>query len=153
MINISAFRMSLGANTVRWLEMTLAAINGLGLDIDEMLVISNTLFVFARGYAAGEIAEQDANRRSGLGREEWIKNRAHHTRALLESGKYPIFARVVKDAKSPHDPHTAERGFSLGLDHILNGIEMQISARGPKRTKQAVSRLPKNAKQRGERSR
>ncbi len=127
MINISAFRLSLGANTVRWLEMTLAAIDDLGLDIDEMLAVSNTLFVFARGYAAGEIAEQDASQRSGVSREEWIKSRAHHTRALIETGKYPIFARVVKDAKAPHDPHAAERGFSLGLDHILDGVAARIT--------------------------
>lgn len=136
---ISAFRSSLGPNTVRWLELTLHAIDGLGLDIDEMLVVSNTLLAFARGYAAGEIAEQDTSRRSGLTREEWMISRAGHTQAILKTGKYPMFARVVHDAKAPHDPRAAERGFLLGLDHILDGIEVRITGRHPKPS-QATSR-------------
>ena len=124
---ISTYRTALGPNTLRWLEMTLGLLDGYGLDIDEMLVVSNTVFNFAKGYAAGEIAEQEASRRSGLSREQWLTSRAHHTRAILETGKYPMFARVVMDAKAPHDPDAAERGFSLGLDYILDGIELRIS--------------------------
>ncbi len=129
-IGISTFRSAMGPNTLGCLELTLSVIDDLGLDIDQMLVISNTLFTFARGYAAGEIAEAEASRRSGLNREQWMISRAQHTQAILKTGKYPMFTRVVKDAKAPHDPHAAERGFSVGLDHILNGIGMRIMAGG-----------------------
>jgi hypothetical protein len=127
-IGISTFRSAMGPNTLRCLELTLSMIDNLGLDIDEMLVISNTLFTFARGYAAGEIAEVEASRRSGLNREQWMMSRVEHTQAILRTGKYPMFARVVKDAKAPHDPDAAERGFALGLEHILNGTEVRIAA-------------------------
>jgi AcrR family transcriptional regulator len=132
MIHISTFRLSRGTHTIRWLESTLVAIDGLGLDIDEMLIISNTLHAFARGYAAGEIAEQEAGRRSGLDRDQWMKSRAHETRALLATGNFPMFNRVVVDAKAPHDPRAAERGFTLGLDLLLDGIAVQIAARNRK---------------------
>jgi AcrR family transcriptional regulator len=125
-IGISTFRSALGPNTLGCLELTLSVIENLGLDIDEMLVISNTLFTFARGYAAGEIAETEASRRSGLNREQWMRSRTEHTRAILGTGKYPMFARVVKDASAPHDPDAAERGFAMGLEHLLNGIEVRI---------------------------
>ena len=125
-IGISTSRSALGPNTLRCLELTLSVIDNHGLDIDEMLVISNTLFTFVRGYAAGEIAEVEASRRSGLNREQWMRSRTEHTRAILKTGKYPMFARVVKDARAPHDPDAAEHGFAQGLEHLLNGIEARI---------------------------
>ena len=130
-IGISTSRSALGPNTLRCLELTLSVIDNLGLDIDEMLVISNTLFTFVRGYAAGEIAEVEASRRSGLNREQWMRSRAEHTQAILRTGKYPMFARVVKDARAPHDPDAAAHGFAAGLEHLLNGIEARVEdARG-----------------------
>ncbi len=127
-IGISTSRSALGPNTLRCLELTLSVIDNLGLDIDEMLVISNTLFTFVRGYAAGEDAEVEASRRSGLNREQWMRSRAEHTQAILRTGKYPMFARVVKDARAPHDPDAAAHGFAAGLEHLLNGIEARIAA-------------------------
>ncbi len=118
-IGISTFRSAMGPNTLGCLELTLNAIDNLGLDIDEMLVIENTLFTFARGYAAGEIAEAEASRRSGLNREQWMRSRVEHTQTILKTGKYPMFARVVKDARAPHDPDAAEHGFSMGLEHAF----------------------------------
>jgi AcrR family transcriptional regulator len=127
-IGISTFRSAMGPNTLRCLELTLSVIDNLGLDIDEMLVISNTLFTFTRGYAAGEIAEVEASRRSGLNREQWMRSRVEHTQAILRTGKYPMFARVVKDARAPHDPDAAEHGFAMGLEHLLNGIEARVAS-------------------------
>jgi AcrR family transcriptional regulator len=125
-ISLSTFRSAMGANSLRCLELTLGVIDNHGLDIDEMLAISNTLFTFARGYAAGELAEVEASRRSGLNRDQWMRSRSEHTRAILATGEYPMFARVVKDARGPHDPDAAERGFAMGLEHFLNGIEARI---------------------------
>ena len=42
----------------------LAAIDGHGLDIDEMLVVANTLFAYVRGHAAAEVCEREASVRS-----------------------------------------------------------------------------------------
>ena len=104
MVTVSSFRVTQGTNMLRWMEFSLSAIDRLGLDIDEMLVLSNTLFTYARGYAAGEIGEREASRRSGLSRDEWMMGRAAYVRALKESGRFPMFTRVVDEAKAPHDP-------------------------------------------------
>ena len=61
-----------GTNLLRWFEFTLSAIDGHGLDIDEMLVVSNTLFAYACGHAASEIGEREASVRSGMSRVEWM---------------------------------------------------------------------------------
>jgi AcrR family transcriptional regulator len=130
MIATSAFRSAFGPNTLRWLEFTLKIVDGIGLDIDEMLAFSTTLFTFARGYAAGEIAEQETSRRSGMSREQWMASRAVYTRAIRDSGKYPLVTRVIEDARAPHDPQMAEHGFAWGLDSILDGFAAHLAAKG-----------------------
>jgi hypothetical protein len=51
-----------------------------------------------------------------------------------------MFNRVVKDAKAPHDPQAAEKGFFLGLDRILDGIEVRMIGAGASRAKATVAR-------------
>jgi hypothetical protein len=40
-----------------------------------------------------------------------------------------MFARVVKEAAGPHDPHAADRTFQSGLKYILDGIQQRIENR------------------------
>jgi AcrR family transcriptional regulator len=126
MIAISAFRPTLGPNSLASMEATLQALDGHGLDIDGMLAIANTLSTFARGYAAGEIAEQQAEARSGLGREPWMQSQAQYVEMIRDSGQFPLFMRVVDDASSPHDPHLVQQGFERGLQCLLDGIAARI---------------------------
>jgi AcrR family transcriptional regulator len=108
-------------------EPTLRALDGHGLDIDAMLVIANTLSTFARGYAAGEIAEQQAEARSGLGRERWMETQGQYVEMIRGSGQFPLFMRVVDDAKAPHDPHLMQEGFEQGLQCLLDGIAARLA--------------------------
>jgi hypothetical protein len=87
-----------GVNLLRWIEFTLAAIDGRGLDIDEMLVLTNTLFAYARGHAASEIGEREAGVRSGMSRAEWMAQHSASIYSIIESGRSPYFNRIVKDA-------------------------------------------------------
>jgi AcrR family transcriptional regulator len=127
MIAISAFRPTLGPNSLASMEATLRALDGHGLDIDAMLVIANTLSTFARGYAAGEIAEQQAEARSGLGRERWMETQGQYVEMIRGSGQFPLFMRVVDDAKAPHDPHLMQQGFEQGLQCLLDGIAARLA--------------------------
>jgi AcrR family transcriptional regulator len=127
MVELPAFRSSFGPDSLRWLEFSLKVIDELGLDIDEMLVMAITLFAFVRGYAAGEIAEREALKHAPLSRDEWM--------ALHESGEFPLFYRVAMDAKTPHDPRMAEKGFVQGLDHLLDGFAVRIASRSLQRKK------------------
>ncbi len=107
----------------------------MGLNIDEMLVIAHTLFAFVRGYTVGEIAERETQKNSSLSQEEWVATRAHFTKTIVGSGEFPMFSRVVRDAKAPHDPRMAEKGFVQGLDHILDGFAVRIASRSLTREK------------------
>jgi len=126
MIAISAFRPTLGPNSLASMEATLKALDGHGLDIDGMLVIANALSTFARGYAAGEIAEQQAEARSGLGRERWMETQGQYVETIRSSGRFPLFMRVVDDARTPHDPHLVQEGFEQGLQCLLDGVAARL---------------------------
>jgi hypothetical protein len=126
MIAISAFRPTLGPNSLASMEATLNALDGHGLDIDGMLVIANALSTFARGDAAGEIAEQQAEARSGLGREQWMETQGQYVEMIRNSGRFPLFMRVVDDARTPHDPHLVQQGFEQGLQCLLDGVAVRL---------------------------
>jgi AcrR family transcriptional regulator len=119
-------RPSLGPNAARSAEQVLSAIDGLGLEIDEMLVMLETLTAFTRGRAVEELSEQEAVRRSGLDQEQWIQTQAPYVESLVESGRYPILTRVIFDARAPHDPDRLKHAFDLGLERVLDGLATML---------------------------
>jgi AcrR family transcriptional regulator len=118
----SAGLSGLGPNTARLYEHVLSAIDDLGLEIDEMLVMVETLDAFVRGRALEELSEQDAIRRSGLGQEQWMQTQIPYIESLVQSGRYPLLTRVVLDARAPRDPDRLKHGFDQGLERVLDGL-------------------------------
>ncbi len=121
-----AGRRNLGPNTARRYEQVLGAIDGLGLEIDEMLVMVETVDAFIRGRALDELSEQESARRSGLDQEEWMQIQTPYIESLINSGQYPLLTRVVFDARSPHDPDRLKNSFELGLERVLDGLATMI---------------------------
>ena len=121
-----AGRRTLGPNTARRYEQVLGTIDGLGLEIDEMLVMIETLAAFIRGRTLEELSEQEAVRRSGLDQQEWMQAQTPYVESLIESGRYPLLTRVVFDARSPHDPDRLRHGFDLGLERVLDGLATML---------------------------
>jgi AcrR family transcriptional regulator len=119
-------RRNLGPNTARRYEQVLGAIDGLGLEIDEMLMMIETLDAFVRGRAIEDLSEQEAVRRSGLSQDEWMRAQTPYVQSLIDSGRYPLLARVVLDARTPHDPNRLEHGFNLGLERVLDGLATML---------------------------
>jgi AcrR family transcriptional regulator len=115
-----------GPNTVRRYEQVLSAIDGLGLEIDEMLVMIETLDAFVRGRTLEDLSEQEAVRRSGLDQDQWMQTQVPYISSLIESGRYPLLTRVVLDARTPHDPGRLEHGFELGLERVLDGLATML---------------------------
>jgi AcrR family transcriptional regulator len=115
-----------GPNTARLYERVLGTIDGLGLEIDDMLVMVETLDAYVRGRALEELSEQEAVRRSGLDQEQWMQTQVPYIESLIESGRYPLLTRVVLDARAPHDPDRLEHGFDLGLERVLDGLATMV---------------------------
>lgn len=118
----SAGLRGLGPNQARHYEQVLGAIDGLGLEIDDMLVMVETLDAYVRGRALEEISEQEAVRRSGLDQAQWMQTQVPYVESLIESGDYPLLTRVVLDARAPHDPDRLKHGFDVGLERVLDGL-------------------------------
>ena len=95
-------------------ERVLSAIDGLGLEIDDMLVMIETLDAFIRGRTLEDLSEQEAVRRSGLSQDDWMQTQVPYIESLMASGRYPLVTRVVLDARTPHDPDRLEHGFEVG---------------------------------------
>jgi AcrR family transcriptional regulator len=124
--SLESGRPSFGPNSLRNLEQGFGMLDGMGLDIDQMLVLVSTLLAFVCGAVITELAEQEAQRRTGLNTQEWQARMAPYVAKLIESGKYPAFSRIITDAKLPHS--SADEGFARGLDLVLNGLAASIPA-------------------------
>lgn len=122
----STGRTSLGPNTARRFEQVLSAVDGLGLEIDEMLVMIETLNAFIRGCVLQELSEQEAVRRSGLDQEQWMQTQVPYVESLIASGRYPLLTRVFFDALAPHDPDSLKHGLDLGLERVLDGLATML---------------------------
>jgi AcrR family transcriptional regulator len=118
--SLQAGRPSFGPNGLRNVEVGFGVISHLGLDIDEMLIMFNTLTAFVRGEAVAELAEQEAQRRTGLDQEQWQQRMAPYVRKVMDSGEYPMFNRIIADATLPHGEPSDE--FALELERVLDGL-------------------------------
>ncbi len=93
----------------------------MGLDATAAGSVVSTLLRYVRGAAADELAELDAERRTGMSQDQWRDSIAPYVVDIVDSGRYPSFAAVIA---SP-DP-TDEEQFEFGLDRLLDGFERLI---------------------------
>lgn len=124
--SLAAGRPSLGPNSLDATEHALTALEPLGFDIDVMITVVDTLEAYVRGYAIGELAQQEAVRRSGVGRQEWMDAHKPYLDKVVQAGHHPLITRVILDAELPHASDSAERGFAMGLERLLDGWEANL---------------------------
>jgi AcrR family transcriptional regulator len=116
-------RPNLGPNALRQIEYAMAAVDGLGLDVDGMLDMVNTVTAFVTGFVQAELAEQEARRRTGLTDEQWRASMAPYVRQLIAGGRHPYFERIVVEAEDyPDVDATFERRLALVLDGLAASL-------------------------------
>ena len=122
MASLATGRPTFGPSSLAWNEYGLAAIDGLGLSIDEMLMANEILQAYVRGSAMSELAEQQALQRAGLSREQWMEAVGPYMMSVVQRGEHPHLARVVLDADTPHAEDRKDLVFNAGLARILDGL-------------------------------
>ncbi|MFC4121870.1 TetR/AcrR family transcriptional regulator [Nonomuraea zeae] len=120
-------RPTLGPQLLRVHEFALGALDGLGLGIDEMTGFAGMLDDYVHSAVRREIGWLAEVRRTGLDPEQWKRDHiGPYVRQVVESGAYPLFARSLLESTTAHLP--PEERFQHGLDRVLDGIGLQITA-------------------------
>ncbi|MFC9242848.1 TetR/AcrR family transcriptional regulator [Streptomyces sp. NPDC057136] len=105
-------------------ERQLAALDGLGLDEDAMMVAFRTVSAFAHGAAESEVALRDWTRSEGWSSgAETRMGLAPQMTYLMETGRYPTYKRYGQRATRKDD---ATWAFETGLDCVLDGIAIRF---------------------------
>jgi AcrR family transcriptional regulator len=116
-------RPNLGPNALRQIEYAMTAVDGLGLDVDGMLDMVSTVNAFVIGFVQAELAEEEAQRRTGLDEEQWRARMQPYLRQLLATGRYPFLERIVMEAEDfPDVDATFERRLALVLDGLAANL-------------------------------
>jgi AcrR family transcriptional regulator len=118
-------RPNLGPNALRQIEYAMSAVDGLGLDVDAMTDMVNTVNAFVIGFVQAELAEEEAQRRTGLTEEQWRARMEPYIRQLIATGRYPFLERIVVEAEDfPDADATFERRLALVLDGLAANLQL-----------------------------
>lgn len=114
----------LGPNTLRLVEFGCGTLDARGVPVDEAIVLMRLLEGYVWHFVREELASWEAERRTGLAWQHRTAERAY-VRDLVESGEYPVFARLVGEAQQPH--MEADVRFQFGLERVLSSIAASLS--------------------------
>lgn len=112
-------RITLGPNRLRLLEFAFGVLD-VGIPIDKMLILLDMLNGYVERVVRGEIEWTREMQENGMTPERWMMQSAPYVRELLDTGRYPMFERIVRDARLPHMDR--EEQFRYGLDRVLDCI-------------------------------
>jgi AcrR family transcriptional regulator/predicted nucleic acid-binding Zn ribbon protein len=110
---------SFGPNQLRLIEQGMGSLDA-HVSIDENLRLMAMLNSYIEGVVREEISWAEEVRRSGLSESEWMARSSPRIHQLVNSGKYPIFTKIVMEARQPH--LSRDDQFRDGLEHILDCI-------------------------------
>jgi AcrR family transcriptional regulator len=119
-----ATRPTFGPNMLRWVETTIARLESPSLSIDQIMDMSGTVSAFVAGYSQGELAEQEAQRRTGMDEQQWRGHVGPYVMSVLATGDYPRLRRVVIDAEDFPDPDAV---FARRLAYVVEGLGARLS--------------------------
>jgi AcrR family transcriptional regulator len=122
MLQLGASRPRLGPQALRQMELTLGALEHLGVDITTMAAMQNTMHSYVVGAVQTELAEEEARRRRGLTDEAWRASLAPYVRQVIDSGDFPLFRRLVLDGRDLD----ADARFERFLDVVLAGLATSV---------------------------
>ena len=90
------------------------------IPIDENLGLIAMLSGYIEGTVREEISSAKELRRSGLSESEWMARSHPYVAQLVKSGEYPMFTKIVMQARQPH--LSRDDQFRAGLQRVLDYI-------------------------------
>lgn len=118
-------RPQFGPNALAYRETVFAALSETpGFEsIDFVLACFRTLTAYVIGALHSEDAALRQVHESGLADSDWQMAMWPYLQRTLATGRYPLLAKVVRDAKHP----SADESFARGLAIVLDGIAAQLT--------------------------
>ncbi|WP_030383829.1 TetR/AcrR family transcriptional regulator C-terminal domain-containing protein [Streptomyces sp. NRRL S-241] len=102
-------------------EWMLAALDGHGLDPHTLFDIHVLLYSHVQGMAVHLEMEADAEAATGQSEDQWMDSRAPVLQELVDSGRFPTFAKVVGSFEDGYDLRL-DALFESGLRALLDGL-------------------------------
>ncbi|GAA1225689.1 TetR/AcrR family transcriptional regulator [Pseudonocardia alaniniphila] len=125
MLQIAQGRPMLGPNSMASTDVTLLAVDGIGLDEHEMLAAVVMLSSFVSGLAKTTIEAMQAADSTGVSDEEWWEIQGEYVGPAVVEGKLPMLSKVGEAGA-----FTAMfDNFEFGLQRVLDGLAVLIEAR------------------------
>ncbi|MEU7004108.1 TetR/AcrR family transcriptional regulator [Nonomuraea sp. NPDC046570] len=110
---------SFGPNQLLLIERLMGVLDAF-VSIDENLSLIAMLNSYIEGTVREEISSAEEVRRSGLSESEWMARSYPYIDRLVKSGDYPIFTKIVMEARQPHLSRNDQ--FRYGLQRVLDCI-------------------------------
>lgn len=118
---------SLGPNQLLLIERLMGVLDPF-VSIDENLGLIAMLNSYIEGTIREEINSAREFRRSGLSESEWMARSYPYVDQLIKSGDYPMFTKIVTDARQPH--LSRDDQFRNGLQRVLDCIATALPPNG-----------------------
>jgi DNA-binding transcriptional regulator YhcF (GntR family) len=116
----SLTRPSAGVNQMPYSEWNLRALSDAGLDDPTIFRLHLALFGFVHGWASSLEIEHREAAETGTTPADWLIAREAETRAVMESGAFPVSVRVFLQQEIDFD---LDEIFETGLARLLDGIQ------------------------------
>ncbi|GIH19244.1 TetR/AcrR family transcriptional regulator C-terminal domain-containing protein [Rugosimonospora africana] len=117
------------ANLATHADRSLAALDGLGFTDAEMLDRQILLYAHVQGLATHLESEARAAATSGLSDEEWMERQGPAMDAMVTSGRYPTFGRVLGTLTETGYDLDLDALFELGLGYLLDSVAADSARR------------------------
>jgi DNA-binding transcriptional regulator YhcF (GntR family) len=113
-------------------EWALDALDGRSLDPTTLFDIHVLIYSHVQGLAVHLEWEAHAEASTGQSEDQWMDSRAPALQGLVESGRFPTFAKVVGAFDDGYDLHL-DLLFELGLKALLDGLTSIVEGQGVSR--------------------
>jgi AcrR family transcriptional regulator len=127
-------RPPLGPNTMLHLEGTLGMLDGLGLDLQMVMQILETVQTYVMGAVLRELRElrfQRDEEAAGIIEEEWQPAQDAWRNRLAADGRFTRVVAFIDENIDPDAEETRGERFEFGLDCVIDGIAAKVAAKSP----------------------
>jgi AcrR family transcriptional regulator len=122
-------RAVLGPNALKQTDDLLGRVSQLGFDMTTSMSLLAMFNAYIVGFVLGEMGEAEAQRRTGLNKEEWQEQVAPYMHEqVIASGRYPHLAQYLVESEE----RPADERFLFGLTRLLEGIAAYAVTANPK---------------------